>query len=172
MRVYWFKARKSTHMRKLPSFLRAKRMGAPYGLALGRIQPRSRYVSSYLRTSAYSAGDKRYCLGLGGWASGSSKVMSCVTRSEGGKTGSANTSENSSNKAEIYGSLAPGARGVRIPSYSPSSMSLAPIARRLPDGCNNVNQAALWDLQTVFNKERKEHSSTEVSHNDEVPSTT
>ena len=160
------------HMRKLPSFLCAKRMGAPYGLALGWIQPRSRYVSSYLRTSAYSAGDKRYCLGLGGWASGSSKVMSCVTRSEGGKTGSVNTSENSSNKAEIYGSLAPGARGVRIPSYSPSSMSLAPIARRLPDGRNNVNQAALWDLQTVFNKERKEHSSTEVSHNDEVPSTT
>ena len=71
-----------------------------------------------------------------------------------------NMSENSSNKAEIYGSLAPGARGVWIPSYSPSSMSLAPIARRLPDGHNNVNQAALWDLQTVFNKEHKEHSST------------
>ena len=76
------------HMHRLPSFLHAKRMGAPYGLMLGWIQPRSRYVSSCLCTSAYSAGDKRYCLGLGGWASGSSKVMSCVARSKGGKTGS------------------------------------------------------------------------------------
>ena len=85
-------------------------------------------------------------MGLGGWVSGSSKVMLCVTWSEGGKTGSVNTSENSSNKAEFYGSLVPGARGVQIPSYSPSSMSLAPIAGRLPDGHNNVNQAALWDF--------------------------
>ena len=127
---------------------------------LKQIQPRSRYVSSCLCASAYSVGDKRYYLGLGGWASGSSKVMLSVIWSEGGKTGSTNTSENSSNKAEIYGSLPPGAREVWIPSYSPSSMSLAPIARRLPDGCHNVNQAALWDLQTVFNKECKEHSST------------
>ena len=103
-------------MRKLPFFLCAKRMEAPYGLALRRIQPCSTYVSSYLYTSAYSTGDKQYCLGLGGWASGSSKVMLCVTQSKGGKTGSANTSENLSNKAEIYGSLAPGARGVQIPS--------------------------------------------------------
>ena len=146
LRVCWFKAQKSTHMHRLPSFLHAKRMGAPYGLMLRWIQPCSRYMSSCLCTSAYSVGDKWYCLGLGGWASGSSKVMSCVMWSKGGKTGSMNTSENSSNKAEIYGSLAPGARGVWIPSYSPSSMSLAPIARRLPDGCNNVNQAALWDL--------------------------
>ena len=87
-------------------------------------------------------------------------MILCVIQSEGGKTGSANTSENSSNKAEIYGSLAPRARVVWIPSYPPSSTSLAPIARRLPDGCNNVNQAALWDLQTVFNKECKEHNST------------
>ena len=159
--VYWFRAQKSMHMRRLPSFLHAKRMGAPYGLTLGWIQPCSRYVSSCLYiASAYSVGDKRYCLGLGGWASGSSKVMLCVTWSEGRKTGSMNISENSSNKAEIYGSLAPGARGVWGPSYSPSSMSLAPIARRLPDGCNNVNHAALWDLQTVFIKDLKEHSST------------
>ena len=60
-------------------------MGAPYGLALRWIQPCSRYVSSYLRTSAYSAGDKWYCLGLGGWASGSSKVMLCVMQSKGRK---------------------------------------------------------------------------------------
>ena len=120
---------KSTHKHKLPSFLYAKRMGAPYGLSLRWIQPLSRYVSSYLHTSAYSAGDKQYCLGLGGWVSGSSKVMLCVMRAKDGKIGSVNTSENSSNKAEIYGSLAPGARGVWIPSYSPSSMSLAPIAR-------------------------------------------
>ena len=159
-------------MCKLPSILYKKRVGAPYGLVLRWIQLRSRYVSSYLCTSAYFAGDKWYCLGLGCWESGSSKVMPCVMRSEVGKTSSVNISENLSNKAEIYGSLAPGARGVRIPSYSPSSMSLAPIARRLPDGCNNVNQAALWDLQTIFNKERKEHSSTEVSHNNKVPSTT
>ena len=86
--------------------------------------------------------------------------MSCVMRSEGRKTGSVKTSENLSNKAEIYGSLAPGARGVWILSYSPSSMSLAPIARRLPDGYNNVNQVALWDLQMVFNRKHKEHSST------------
>ena len=103
-------------MRKLPSFLRAKRMGAPYGLALGRIQPRSRYVSSYLRTSAYSAGDKWYCLGLGGWASGSSKVILYVTWSKGGEMGSLNMSKKSSNKIEINGSLAPGARGVQGPS--------------------------------------------------------
>ena len=147
-------------MHRLPSFLCAKRMGAPYGLMLGWIQPCSRYVSNYLYTSAYSTGDKWYCLGLGGWASGSSKVMLCVTQSKGGKTGSANTSEDFSNKAEIYGSLAPGARGVWIPSYSPSSTPLAPIARRLPNGHNSVNQAALWDLQMVFNKELKEHSST------------
>ena len=57
-----------------------------------------------------------------------------------------NTSESSSNIAETYGSLAPGARGVQDPSYSPSSMSLASIARRLPDGQNNVNHAALCDL--------------------------
>ena len=100
-------------------------------------------------------GDKQYCLGLGGWSSGYSKVMSCVMQSKSRKAGSANMSENSSNKAEIYGLLAPGARGVQIPSNSPSSISLAPIVRRLPDGCNNVNQAALWDSQTVFNKERK-----------------
>ena len=146
------------HMHRLPSFLCTKRMGTPYGLTLGQIQPCSRYVSSCLCTSAYCAGDKWYCLGLGGWASGSSKVMLCVTWSEGRKTGSTNMSKNSSNKAEIYGSLTPGARGVRIPSYSPSSTSLAPIARRLPDGCKNVNKAALWDLQTVFNKGCKEHS--------------
>ena len=148
------------HMRRLPSFLHAKRMGAPYGLTLRQIQPHFRYMSSCLHTSAYFVGDKWYCLGLGGWASGSNKVMFCVTQSKGGKTGSMNMSKNSSNKAEIYGSLAPGARGARIPSYSPSSTSLVPIARKLPNGCNNVNQVALWDLQMVFNKECKEHSST------------
>ena len=140
-------------MCRLPSFLRTKRMGAPYGLVLGHIQLRSRYVSSCLHTSAYSAGDKWYCLGLSGWASESSKVMSCVIWSEGGKTGSVNTSENSSNKTEIYGPLPPGVRGVQITFYFPSSTSLAPIARRLPDGRNNVNQAALWDFRTVVNKE-------------------
>ena len=114
--------------------------------ARAQLQPHSRYVFRCLCTLAYSAGDKRYCLGLGGWASGSSKVILCITQSEGGKTGSANMSENLPNKAEIYGSLAPGDRGVWIPSYSPSSTSLAPIARRLPDSWNNVNQAALWDL--------------------------
>ena len=51
-------------------------------------------------------------LGLGGWASGPSKVMLCVIWPKGRKTSSANTSKNSSNKAEIYGSLAPRARGV------------------------------------------------------------
>ena len=76
-------------------------------------------------------------------------VMAYVTWSEGRKTGSMNMSENSSNKAEIYGPLAPGAKGVWGPSNYPSSMSLAPIARRLPDGCKNVNHAALHDLQTV-----------------------
>ena len=126
------------YMRRLPSFLYAKRMGAQYGLALGWIQPHSRYVFSCLCTSAYFAGDKQYCLGLGGWASRSSKVISYVMQPEGGKTGSANTSENSSNKAEIYRLLAPRAKGVWISSYSPSSISLAPIARRLPDGHNNV----------------------------------
>ena len=145
MRVYWFEARKSTHMHRLPHFLHTKKMRALYGLVLGWIQLCSRYVSSCLHTPAYFAGDKQYCLGLGGWASGSSKVMLYVTRSTGRKTGSTNMSENLSNKAEIYGSLAPGARGVWIPSYFPSSMSLAPIARRLPDGHNNVNQAAFWD---------------------------
>ena len=159
-------------MHRLPSFICAKRMGAPYGLVLRWIQPHSRYVSSCLCTSDYSAGDKQYCLGLGGWASGSNKVMLCVTQSEGGKTGSPNTSENSSNKGKINGLLAPGARGVWIASYSPSSTSLDPIARRLPDDYNNVNQAALWDLRMVFNKERKEHSSTKVSHYNKVPSTT
>ena len=97
-------------------------------------------------------GDKQYYLGLGGWASGSSKVMSCMMQSEGGMTGSANKAENLSNKAEIYGSLAPGAEGAQVPSSSPSSILLAPIARRLPDGHNNVNQAALWDLQMVFKR--------------------
>ena len=100
------------HMCRLPSFLRAKRMGALYGLASGWIQPRSRYVSSCLCTSAYSAADKWYCLGLGGWASGSSKVILCVTWSEGRKMGSMDISENLSNEAEIYRSLAPEARGV------------------------------------------------------------
>ena len=69
------------HMCRLPSFLCIKRMGAPYGLMLGWIQLRSRYVSSCLYTSAYSAGDKQYCFDLGGWASGSSKVMLCVMQS-------------------------------------------------------------------------------------------
>ena len=120
------------HMHRLPSFLHTKRMGAVYGLKLRWIQLCSRYVSSYLSTSAYSEGDKWYCLGLGGWASGSNKVMLCVMRSKGGKTGSANMSENSSNEAEIYGSLAPRAKGVRGPSNSSYSKLLAPIARRLP----------------------------------------
>ena len=160
------------HMHRLPSFLYAKRMGAPYGLALGQIQLHSRYMSSCLHTSVYSAGDKQYCLGLGDWVSGSSKVMLYVMWSEGRKMGSANIPENSSNKAEIYGSLAPRARGVRGPSNSPSSMSLAPISRRLLDSCNNVNHLALHGLQTVFINDSKEHSSTRVSHNNEVPSTT
>ena len=69
-------------------------------------------------------------------------------------------SENSSNKEEIYGLLAPGDKGVWGPFYSPSSTSLALIARRLPDGCDNVNQAALCDVQMVFLKDLKEHSST------------
>ena len=74
--------------------------------------------------------------------------------------GTSNMSENSSSKAEIDGSLVSGAKGVRGPSYSPSSMSLAPIARRLLDGHNNANHAALCDLQTVIIKDLKEHSST------------
>ena len=86
--------------------------------------------------------------------------------------GSTNTSENLFNKAEIYGSLAPGVKGVQGPSNSPSSTSLAPIARRLLDGRNNVNHAALHDLQKVFINDLKEHSSTQVSHNNKVPSTT
>ena len=81
-------------------------------------------------------------------------------------------SKNLSNKTEIYGSLAPGAKGVRGPPNFPSSMSLAPIARRLPDGCNNVNYAVLCDLQTVFIKDLKVHSSTRVLHNDKVPRST
>ena len=68
------------HIHRVPSFFCAKRMGAPYGLLLGWIQLHSRYVSSCLCTSAYSAGDKQYCLGLGGWVSGSNMVMSCVTQ--------------------------------------------------------------------------------------------
>ena len=80
--------------------------------------------------------------------------------SKGRKPGSTKTSENLSNMAEIYGLLAPRARGVWVPSYSPSSMSLANIARRPTDGHNNVNHAALCDLQTVFIKDLKEHSST------------
>ena len=97
------------HICRLPSFLCTKRMGAPYGLMLEWIQPCFKCVSSCLYTSAYSVGDKWYCLGLGGWASGSNKVMSCVTWSEGRKMGSTNISENSSNKGEIHKSLAPGA---------------------------------------------------------------
>ena len=89
--------------------------------------------------------------------------MLCVTQSEGGKMGSMNMSENSSNKAEFYGSLAPGARGVWIPSYSPSRMSLAPIAKRLLDGHNYINHASLYDLQTVFINDLKEHSSTQLT---------
>ena len=103
-------------------------------------------------------GDKQYCLALGGWASGSSKVILCVIPPEGRNTSCSNISENSSNKAEINGSLAPGAKGVRGPSYSPSSMSLAPIARRLLDGYNNVNHAALCDLQTVSSRTSKSTS--------------
>ena len=160
MCVCWFRVWKSTHMRKVSSFLCTKRMGAPYGLTLGWIQLCSRYVSGCLYTSAYSAGDKWYCLGLGGWVLGSSKVMLCLTWSKGGKMHSLNMSENSSNKAEINGLLAPGAKGVWGPSYSPFSMSLTPIARRLLDGHNNVNHAAHCDLQTVFIKDLKEHSST------------
>ena len=86
--------------------------------------------------------------------------MLCVTQSEGGKTGSLNMSENLSNKAEIYRSLALGSKGGRGPFYSLSSMPLAPIAKRLLDSYNNVNQAALCDLQMVFIKELKKHSST------------
>ena len=103
-------------------------------------------MSSCLCTSAYSVGDKQVCFGLGGWASGSSKAILCVTWSEGGKTSYVNKSENSSNKAEIYRSLASGFKAVWGPSNSPSSMSLAPIARRMPDSHNNVNHAALCDL--------------------------
>ena len=144
--VSWFRVQTSTHMHRVPSFLYIKKMAALYGLTLRWIQLHSRYLSSCLCTSAYSAGDKWYYLGLGGWVSGSSKVMSCVTQSKGRKMGSSNMSENVSNKADIYGSLAPGGKGVWGPFYSPSSISLASIARRLPDGCNNVNQAALCDL--------------------------
>ena len=92
-----------------------QKMEAPYGLMLGWIQLCSRYVSRYLHTSAYSVGDKQYFLGLGGWVSGSTKVMSCVMWSEGRKTGSSNISENLSNKPEIDESLALGARAVRVP---------------------------------------------------------
>ena len=147
-------------------------MGAMFGLILGQIQLRSRYASSCLCTSAYSVADKWYFLGLGGWASGSNKGILCVTRFEGRKTGSMNTSENLSNKAKIYGSLAHGAKGVQGPSNSPFSTSLAPIARRLLDGCNNVNHAAHHSLQTVLINDLKEHSSTRVSHNDKIASTT
>ena len=73
------------HICRLPSFLCTKRMEAPYVLALRWNQQRSRYVSSCLCTSAYSAGDKWYCLGLGGWPSVSSKVISYVMWFEGGR---------------------------------------------------------------------------------------
>ena len=85
--------------------------------------------------------------------------------------GSANMSENSSNKAEIYRSLAPGAKGVQGSSNSPSSISLAPIARRLLDGHNNMNHATLHNLQMVFINDLKEHNSTQISYNNKVPST-
>ena len=148
------------HMCRVPSFLCTKKMGAPYGLTIKWIQLRSRYVSNYLCTSAYFVGDKQYCLGLDGWASRSSKVISCVMRYESRKMGSLNTSENLSNKVEIYGLLASGAKGVRGPYYSLSSIVMAPIARRLPNGSNNINHAALCDLRVVFIKDLKEHSST------------
>ena len=83
-----------------------------------------------------------------------------MTQYEGRKTGSANNSENSSNKAEIYGTLEPGAKVVQGHSTSPSSICLAPIARRLPDGHNHVNHAAFHDLHMVFIYGLKEHSST------------
>ena len=87
-------------------------------------------------------------------------MIVCVIWSKGRKKGSLNMSENSFYKAKIYGSPAPGAKGVLGPLYSPSGMSLAPIARRLPDGCKNVNYSALCDLQAIFIKDLKEHSST------------
>ena len=83
-----------------------------------------------------------------------------MMQSEGRKTGSSTMSKNSFNKAKIYGSPAPGAKGVQGPFYSPFSILLAPIARRLPDGHNNVNHAALCDLQTVLIEDLNEHSST------------
>ena len=90
------------HMCRLPSlFFCTKRMGAPYGLVLRQIELCSRYASICLHTSAYSVGVKQYCLGLCGWASGSSKVISSVILSERRKMGSAKTSENSFNKAKI-----------------------------------------------------------------------
>ena len=170
--VYWFRAWQSTHMRRLQSFLCAKKMGTLYRLVLEQIQLCSRYVPSCLHTSVYSAGDKWYYLVLDNWASGFNKVMLCVTRCEGGKMGSSNKSENLSNKTKIYGSLAPGAEGVPDPSYSLSGMLLVPIARKLPNSHYNVNHAAPCDLQKVLINDLKEHSSTQVSHNDKVPSTT
>ena len=79
---------------------------------------------------------------------------------------------NSSNKAEIYRSLAPRAEGVQGPFYSLSSMSLAPIAKRWPDDCNNVNHEAIRDLQMIYINDLKDHSSTWVLHKDKIPSTT
>ena len=86
--------------------------------------------------------------------------------------GSLNISENLSSKVEIHGSLSPKFKGFQGPSYSSSSMSLAPIATRLPHGCINVNHAVPCDLQMVFIKDLKEHSSTWLSHKNKVPSTT
>ena len=86
--------------------------------------------------------------------------MPYVTWSEDRKMGSSNTSENSSKKAEIYRLLSSGAKGIQDPLYSPSSTLLDPIAKKLPDGCNNVNHATLYDLLMVLIKDLKEHSST------------
>ena len=100
---------------------------------------------------------------LGGWASRSSKVILCVTWSKGRKMGSSNTSENSSKKAEIHGSLAPGAKGVQGPFYSPSNTSLTPIAGRLLDGLNNVNHAALYNCER-FSSRTSKNTAQHESH--------
>ena len=48
------------HIRNDPSFFLTNKIGAPYGEVLGLIHPFYRNSSSYLRTSASSAGDILY----------------------------------------------------------------------------------------------------------------
>ena len=135
---------------------------------MSQIQPFSKYMSSYSRTSSYSACKKQYCLGFYGIIVLSKRSILQVTQFSR-MTELSKALEYLQSYSMIAGSSEPKATGGATP-WSPCSRPLLTlIPKRYLESCKRVNQSSKFSLCIVFDNYLSEQSSNYMAHIDIVP---